>query len=416
MDMSNPPPPVDEGPRVTHDQIKDLTRLRRSTTDRKIAGVAGGIARHLDIDPVIVRIVLVVLAFFGGGGIVLYGAIWLLVPDDNGHSTIDLDDRNRTIALWAVGVLAALSIVSESFGGIGVPWPLWVAGIVLFLVLAKHQRGEAPGGPHGHGHSFRHGWHGPQTQRGWVGEREYGERAYGEPAAPAEPGASYATYEPGVYQPPPPQRDPHKRGPIMFGRFIGLSLLALGTLLTLELAGVDLPASAYPAAVAATAGLLLVISSVWGRGGGLILFGLVAAAAMAVASLPTAVDNFAVGQISRTPQTAADVTALDDHYSLVAGEIVIDLAELGPDELAALDDTTLSLETTFGQVRVIVPDEGLDVEASARVTGGEITLFGDREHNEVDRSWDGGDDVPTLTLSTAVTFGEIKVQTQEVPR
>ena len=39
------------GPRVTGDEIRDLGRLRRSATDRKVAGVAGGLARHLDIDP-----------------------------------------------------------------------------------------------------------------------------------------------------------------------------------------------------------------------------------------------------------------------------------------------------------------------------------------------------------------------------
>ena len=38
-------------PRVTRDEIRDLGRLRRSRHDRKIAGVAGGLARHLDIDP-----------------------------------------------------------------------------------------------------------------------------------------------------------------------------------------------------------------------------------------------------------------------------------------------------------------------------------------------------------------------------
>ena len=67
------PPPVDgdQGPRVTRDQVRDLGRLRRSVRDRKVAGVAGGLGRHLDIDPVILRVAIVVLVFFGGasGGV-----------------------------------------------------------------------------------------------------------------------------------------------------------------------------------------------------------------------------------------------------------------------------------------------------------------------------------------------------------
>ena len=46
---------------------------------------AGGLARHLDIDPIIVRVALVVLVFFGGSGLLLYGAMWLLVPEE-GHA------------------------------------------------------------------------------------------------------------------------------------------------------------------------------------------------------------------------------------------------------------------------------------------------------------------------------------------
>ena len=90
MTNTSPPPPVEpgpdhhepQGPRTSRNEILDLGRLRRSTDDRRIAGVAGGLARHLDIDPIIVRVALVVLVFFGGSGLLLYGAIWLLVPEE----------------------------------------------------------------------------------------------------------------------------------------------------------------------------------------------------------------------------------------------------------------------------------------------------------------------------------------------
>lgn len=45
-----------------------------------IAGVAGGLAQYFNIDPTLVRVALVVLALFWGGGIVLYLALWVIVP------------------------------------------------------------------------------------------------------------------------------------------------------------------------------------------------------------------------------------------------------------------------------------------------------------------------------------------------
>ena len=56
--------------------------LRRSVSDRKIAGVAGGLGRYFDIDPLIFRVVLVVLAVFGGSGLLLYAIGWLLIPEE----------------------------------------------------------------------------------------------------------------------------------------------------------------------------------------------------------------------------------------------------------------------------------------------------------------------------------------------
>ena len=55
----------------------------RSTSDRLIAGVAGGIGRHLDIDPLAIRITFVILTFAGGLGILAYLACLVFVPTDD---------------------------------------------------------------------------------------------------------------------------------------------------------------------------------------------------------------------------------------------------------------------------------------------------------------------------------------------
>ncbi len=56
-------------------------RLTRSRTDAMIAGVAAGIARYLNTDPVLVRLVFVLLAF-SGPGLLIYPLLWLIMPRD----------------------------------------------------------------------------------------------------------------------------------------------------------------------------------------------------------------------------------------------------------------------------------------------------------------------------------------------
>jgi phage shock protein PspC (stress-responsive transcriptional regulator) len=57
-----------------------MSRLHRSIADRKIAGVCGGLGEYFELDPVFFRIGFVILAFACGAGILLYAALWLLLP------------------------------------------------------------------------------------------------------------------------------------------------------------------------------------------------------------------------------------------------------------------------------------------------------------------------------------------------
>lgn len=63
-------------------------RLRRSADDRMLAGVAGGIARYLNADVTLVRVIIVALALFSGTGAALYLAAWLLIPADGQDESI----------------------------------------------------------------------------------------------------------------------------------------------------------------------------------------------------------------------------------------------------------------------------------------------------------------------------------------
>jgi phage shock protein PspC (stress-responsive transcriptional regulator) len=55
-------------------------RLVRSTTDKKIAGVAAGLADYFDLDPTIIRLVWLLAALFAGTGILAYIILWIALP------------------------------------------------------------------------------------------------------------------------------------------------------------------------------------------------------------------------------------------------------------------------------------------------------------------------------------------------
>jgi phage shock protein C len=60
-----------------------VRRLERSTTDRKIAGVCGGLADYFAVDSTVVRIAAIVLAIYPGAvicGILLYLVAWFVMP------------------------------------------------------------------------------------------------------------------------------------------------------------------------------------------------------------------------------------------------------------------------------------------------------------------------------------------------
>jgi phage shock protein C len=67
--------------------VKDGTmaqtrKLYRSKTDRKLAGVCGGLAQYFNTDATLIRVLFVVLAVLGGAGLVIYAAMWIILPNE----------------------------------------------------------------------------------------------------------------------------------------------------------------------------------------------------------------------------------------------------------------------------------------------------------------------------------------------
>jgi phage shock protein C len=55
-------------------------KLYRSTSNRQLAGVCGGLAEYFNLDPTLIRVLFVILAVLGGSGVILYIAMWIIVP------------------------------------------------------------------------------------------------------------------------------------------------------------------------------------------------------------------------------------------------------------------------------------------------------------------------------------------------
>jgi phage shock protein PspC (stress-responsive transcriptional regulator) len=404
------PPP--SGPRVTRDEMKDLGRLRRSVTDRHVAGVAGGIARHLDVDPIIIRVALVVATFFGGAGLLLYVAAWILVPEEGtADEPLGLDQRSRTIALAGVGVLALLAALGDWAGAFWFPWPRAIGvGLVVWFLHRKEQRSPAPADG--------------------VAPPAYRDQLVPDPASGNTPDhtadftASYATndatyattYDPaagtgyppaapwGSYDRPRRPRNPRKRGPILFGFTLALICLGVGTLAVLDIAGVAVADSAYPALALGITAVMLVVGSFWGRAGGLILLGFIAAFGTAAATIGSN-----VGEQDRyySPTSASEVR---QSYEFGGGRFTLDLSDVS--DVEGLDGRDITIDGVGGRIEVVVPD-GVDVDVTTGVVGGNSDVFGQRSDGfdiTQNGSLDGGDDVPDMSITIDLVGGEIVVR------
>jgi phage shock protein C len=60
----------------------EVKKLYRSTDDQWLAGVCGGLAKYFNVDPTLVRVIFVVLALIGLGGVVIYLVLWVIVPPE----------------------------------------------------------------------------------------------------------------------------------------------------------------------------------------------------------------------------------------------------------------------------------------------------------------------------------------------
>ncbi len=244
-------------------------RLCRPHEGRMVAGVAAGLGRYTDVDPVIYRVVLAVLTLFGGAGLLLYGLGWLLMPEQGDeHSWLDqrLAERERSgrtrgrdwlvIALVAVAVLAATSAVWHGLFG---------AAVLVAVVAAVI-------------------------------------------AAVTRPAVS--------------------DGPRLGLLTASVAALAAGGLVAADAAGALHPSPADVLAVMlGVIGLGLVGSAWWGTARGLVPLGLLVALGLGVASVVPSGLSLTAGQRTWTPVSATDLRST---YRLGVGDATLDLRGVAP--------------------------------------------------------------------------------------
>lgn len=130
---TNPPEP-DPAEVPTAEAPRGPRRLLRSREDRVIAGVAGGLGRYFDVDPVIVRIAFAVSVLLGGIGVVAYIAAAIFVPADDGTGAAA--QRGRADGLVRVLGVTALAFVALFGFGALVGAAAFVTGLGYGLIVA----------------------------------------------------------------------------------------------------------------------------------------------------------------------------------------------------------------------------------------------------------------------------------------
>jgi phage shock protein PspC (stress-responsive transcriptional regulator) len=383
--------------------------LRRSVTDRKIAGVAGGLGRYFGIDPLIFRVVLLTLAVFGGSGLLLYGVGWLLVPEEgsdesevarllNGRATPKIIGG---ILLAVVGLIAVGNFAHTGFGFGG--FAALVALVIAAYLISRNDndkplvapRQAAPPQP-------------PPTYYGPQAPGAYGQTtgtAYTDtpPPAPAYVPPAWTPPPAPAWTPPPPR----PKSPL--GRVtVSLALVAAGALVAWNLATThDVPAEVVFAVCLAVVGLGLVVGAFLGRARGLIVVGAVLVVATSIAAISHVGFRGGVGDRTWAPHTVAGV---HDVYRLGIGESTLDLSQV---QFAPGDTVDIRVRQGIGDLTILLPD-GVPADVDMDVNAGAVRLptGAERHGTSVHRRYVDPRDAtsPVITIDAELGVGSMEVR------
>ncbi|WP_034268441.1 PspC domain-containing protein [Actinospica robiniae] len=367
--------------------------LRRDRRSKAVAGVCGGLGRHLGTDPVIFRILFVVFSFVGGLGLLAYAAAWLFVPQEGAEQSEAhrmLTGNNPWMAaLMAVGlglgVIAAVSALSNGLSGM---WPMWLIAGAVFAVLLW--RGDIKLGRYvtfGLPQRPPTWWQQPvaEAEEGAEAEREQTQGPDEAAEESAEPRdevpphyAAYTAAAPSFGTGPDvglaeaentrPVRS-RRRG---YGGLVLASLLAVsGSLGVLNAAGViSLNWLSGGALVLLLLGAGMVIGGLFGKTTGLVPIGLVLAIPLILLTAVGVPLHGTVGDADWAPASAADVRAL---YQIGIGDGSLDLSHAAPGAGRTLQ---VKAQIGIGDLDVVLPPS-VDVRVQAHDGVGSLDAAGE---------------------------------------
>jgi phage shock protein PspC (stress-responsive transcriptional regulator) len=354
-------------------------RLERPR-DSAIAGVCTALARTTGTDPVLWRVLAVVLTFFGGIGVVLYVVGVVAIPKEGEQQSLAerlLRGPDRHLSRTQV-LLVALVVVMVAGGftdanGILTIGVLGALGVLWWRGRTEHVRTP------------------PASTQG------ASKAELTQPPGAADPTAllpDVPTRE------PLPARPPRPRSPLTALTASAAVLVAGALLLIGATGGGSIPAEVVLAGALATVGVGLVAGSFFGRSAGLISVAVLLSVALGVtAGVRPAIDA-GVGDRTWLASSGAQ-------YRLGIGQGTLDLSTLpttgGPADITARVDV--------GHLLVVVP-EGLRVSVDARAGIGNVQLFGtDYDGRGIDRHADfGPPGVRQATLHLSVRTGMVEVR------
>ncbi|BCJ60272.1 PspC family transcriptional regulator [Micromonospora endophytica] len=419
--------------------------LVRPRDGRYLAGVCAAVGRATNTDPVLWRVLLAVLGFFGGVGVLVYVAAWLIIPGegDSASPVESMLGRGRSsmspVTVIVLSILVAVGfgyIVTDAFRAVLLGAAILVGGALL---LNRQQREPGPGQtpaagpgptvtptapvpPPGYppppdlvpaptatfpSYAAAPPAYAPSTSPGtpvsgppeepilhlppappWPSTdtpaTPLGAPTYRPPFAPHGPYAGPAVQAPRP-KPPKPPKKPRERSALGAVTF-SLIFVALGVVGILDLLDVfAIGASAYFAAALAVIGIGLLVGTWFGRARWLIALGLVTAAALGVATVAESYDRYrgVDGAVTWAPADRRDLAV---RYEQSFADAVLDLRAIDFEE----QETEITVVINFGNATVVVPPD-VDVTAVAQATAGDVNIFGHQ------RRW-GMDNQPAETV------------------
>ncbi|WP_432946009.1 PspC domain-containing protein [Kribbella sp. CA-253562] len=438
-------------------QLHNVQSWRRSRSDRMVAGVCGGMARALNVDPVLVRVVMAVLVL-SGPGILFYAAGWILMPDEGSDKApVEGLLGNRVPTnhpwLWPVVlgfcVFVAIVVMSSFDSGKLIPGPLVVLGLLwLFVFRRKPKNGSSHWSHTGMG---MHGMNRPQDTGPAApqqpGSTAYGTAPYGQttpqtsqyvgqqtppngpPPPPAGPSSSaprrpqdrtvesvqpvWTEDDPlGLYVDEPPAAPAATRvsePPVKGMRGVKSAVVALtGLAIGIAwLAGAGTPA--ILAIGVATLGAGMLIGGFVGRTMALLPLGILLAAGVAVSTVfPNMPRDFKDVNVVATPDHP--VTSTSNNYTFDAGAVKLDLTKT-----TFAPGAKITIDGGVGEVVLKVPAD-VDLTGTLSAQTGEVVGLAQREGGHDanvtlnDLGADGKAGPSKLALDVQLKLGSITVE------